>query len=897
MERAERRWWTMDAAEALAGLESGAHGLDEAEAARRLTLGGPNVIKESQRVNPLALLLRQFRSPLIYILLAAALLTLALRELTDTAIIAVALGLNAVVGFLQEYRAERALLALRQMTVPTAAVLRGGRDREVDSRGIVPGDILLLQSGNKVAADARLVHAVRLQVDESLLTGESTVVEKATSALPDHELPVADRLNMVYMGSVVTAGRAHAVVTSTGMSSQLGRIAGEMQRAEQPTSPLQLRMARFSRLLGVAILVVCGIAFPLGIAAGEPASTMLRTVVALIVAAIPEGLPVVLTVTLAIGVNRMARRNAIVRTLPAVETLGSCTVIASDKTGTLTENRMTVQAVYVGRRIYRATGRGDEVEGGFEADGQPFVPERGSPLWWTLLAGVLNNEASLHVMDGKLDVAGDPTEVALLVAGAKAGIFKGDAEEEFDATGAIPFESELRYSATYHIHEEHGSVLFVKGAPERVLAMCRDVAADRDRPTALIEREIMAAAASMGREGLRVLAFAYRASPEESLVDVTAEPGDLTLLGLVGMMDPPRPEASAAVAACEAAGIRVLMLTGDHASTASAIAALVGIDGGGETIEGRQIEAASDEDLDKIVSRARIYARVAPNHKLRIVEALRRRGEVVAVTGDGVNDAPALRAADIGVAMGMRGTDVAKEASDLVVTDDNFATIVSAVEEGRVVFDNVRKVTFFLLSTGIAVVIAVFVTLIGGFPLPLLPAQIIWVNLVTNGVQDIALAFEPGEADVLKKRPRPIGEGVISRVLWERTALVGLTIAAATLAFFLSERYLLDASLERARTMALTTMVLFQAVHVGNARSEHLSAFRKSPFSNRFLFLGTIVALAVHIGALYWGPTQALLEVEPLKLAEWLRIAPAALSVVLVVELHKIVRRPRDGVQ
>lgn len=894
MERAERRWWTMDAAETLAELESGPHGIDEAEAERRFTLAGPNVISEPEGISPLALLLRQFRSPLIYILLAAALLTLAMRELTDTAIITVALGLNAVVGFLQEYRAERALLALRQMTVPTAAVLRRGRDREVDSRGVVPGDILLLQTGNKVAADARLVHAVGLQVDESLLTGESTVVEKTTSALQDPELPVADRLNMVYMGTVVTAGRAHAVVTSTGMSSQLGRIAGEMQRAEVPTSPLQLRMARFSRLLGAAILVVCGIAFPLGIAAGEPASAMLRTVVALIVAAIPEGLPVVLTVTLAIGVNRMARRNAIVRTLPAVETLGSCTVIASDKTGTLTENRMTVQAVYVGGRTYRATGRGDDLDGGFEADGQRFVPVRGSPLWWTLLAGVLNNEASLHLMDGKLDVAGDPTEVALLVAGAKAGIFKGDAEEEFDATGAIPFESELRYSATYHIHEEHGSVLFVKGAPERVLAMCRDVA-DRDRPTALIEHEVMAAVASLGREGLRVLAFAYRASPEESLVDVTAEPRDLTLLGLVGMMDPPRPEAAAAVAACEAAGIRVLMLTGDHASTASAIASRIGIDAGGETIEGRQIEAASDEDLDEIVSRARIYARVAPAHKLRIVEALRRRGEVVAVTGDGVNDAPALRAADIGVAMGMRGTDVAKEASDLVVTDDNFATIVSAVEEGRVVFDNVRKVTFFLLSTGIAVVIAVFVTLIGGFPLPLLPAQIIWVNLVTNGVQGIALAFEPGEPDVLKKRPRPIGEGIVSRVLWERTALVGLTIAAATLAFFLSERYLLDASLERARTMALTTMVLFQAVHVGNARSEHLSAFRKSPFSNRFLFLGTVVALAVHIGALYWGPTQALLEVEPLKLAEWLRIAPAALCVVLVVELHKIVRRPRDG--
>ncbi len=890
----EKALWTRNADDVLAELGSSHHGLSQEEAERRLSIFGPNEIAEARRANAAAILLYQFKSPLIYILLASVVLTAGLREFTDTAIIGAILALNAVIGFVQEYRAERALEALRELTVPRAGVLRGGRDREIDSREIVSGDILLLQSGDRIPADGRLLRVSGFQVDESLLTGESTVVDKAVDALPDPDLPLADRANMVHMGAVTSRGRAHAVVTATGMATELGRIAGEVRETTAPASPLKRRMDRFARLLGTAIVVACLVVFPLGVGLGESMSTMLRIVVALIVAAIPEGLPVVLTITLAIGVGRMARRRAVVRTLPSVETLGSCTTIASDKTGTLTENRMTVQAIYTAEELYQVTGTGYELEGRITLNGQDADVGDKSPLYWTLLAGVLNNEASVYRSDSDADVRGDPTEIALLVAGAKARIWKGDAEETYPPIAGVPFEPERGYSATRHSGLRDGSqVTFVKGALERVLDMCVD-AQGRGRHLPLDRGALTAAADRLGMEGLRVLGLAYAIFPSGGALDIEAQLEGLTFLGLVGMLDPPRPEVPSAVAACRDAGIRVLMLTGDHRSTATAIAQRVGIHVNQGVVEGRHIEELNDAELDDAVSDGASFARVEPHHKLRIVQALQRQGEIVAVTGDGVNDAPALRAADLGVAMGQRGTDVAREASDLVIADDNFATIVAAVEEGRIIFDNIRNVTFFLLSTGITVVIAVFVSILGGFPLPLLPAQIIWVNLVTNGIQDMALAFEPGEKNVLRRPPRPIDEGIVSRVLWERTALVSVVIAAATLGFFLVEYYVADSSLEHARTTALTTIVLFQALHVGNARSERLSVFQKSPVSNPFLFVGTIVALSVHAGALYWAPTQHLLEVEPLDLLEWIRIGASAVSIVAVVELHKLYCLVRD---
>jgi Ca2+-transporting ATPase len=885
-------WWTLSVEDALARLGSGHHGLDEGEARQRLAQVGANTIQEARGVSPIVRFLNQFKSPLIYILLVSAALTTVLREYSDTAIIMAVLFLNATIGFFQEYKAERALLALREMTAPRAAVLRAGQDREIDSKDLVPGDILLLESGTKVPADGRLVQCSGLQVDESLLTGESTVVDKATDAIPDPALPLADRTNMVFMGSIVTRGRAHAVATATGMATALGRIAGEIRTAEDPPTPLQLRMTRFAKTIGAAIVVACAVAFPLGVSLGQSPSDMIRTVIALIVSAIPEGLPVALTLALAIGVSRMARRKAIVRSLPAVETLGSCNVIATDKTGTLTENRMTLQVIWAGGATYRVSGSGYEPSGSIQQDGRVLSLGPDSAAHRLLVGASLNNEASLYLADGTSVTRGDPTEIALLVAAAKAGIFKGDLEEDAPRVGWIPFEPERGFSATSHA-KDGSQTLFVKGAPERILPMCVAAIGPGDKPGPLDGALVAEQAELLGREGFRVLAFAE--GPSRTAVDTDTRLDSLTFVGLVGIMDPPRPEVPAAIAACKSAGIRVLMLTGDHRSTASAIAARVGIEPADDVVEGRAVERMDEAELAEACSKVSVFARVEPHHKLRIVQTLRRQGETVAVTGDGVNDAPALRAADIGVAMGMRGTDVAKEASSIVVTDDNFATIVAAVEEGRVVFDNVRKVTFFLLSTGIAAVIAIFAAILGGFPLPILPAQIIWVNLVTNGIQVSALAFEPGEKGTLRKPPRRKGEGILSGLLWERVAIVGVLIAIATLAFFLFEHYALDRTVEHARTMALTTMVMFQAIHVSNARSEHLSVFRKSPFSNPFLFVGTIAALLIHAGSLYLDPTQRLLEVQPLSLTEWLRIAVAAVSIILVMELHKLLRSPADA--
>jgi cation-transporting ATPase F len=881
--------WTLDVEDALAALGSSHHGLSEVEAAERLRRWGENVIEREQETSLLRIVLRQFQSPLIYILMLSALLTAVLRELTDTAIIGGVLVLNAAVGSFQEYKAGRALSALRRLTVPRATVLRGGREVEIDSRHIVPGDLVLVASGSRVPADARLLLANDLQTDESLLTGESTVVEKQVAPLIDAETPLAERTNMLYTGTTVTRGRGHALVVATGMATELGRIAGELRTTAEPVTPLRRRMDVFARIIGLAIVGACAVAFPLGVALGESVRTMVRTVIALIVAAIPEGLPVVMTLALAIGVGRMARRKALIRSLPAVETLGSCTVIASDKTGTLTENRMTVQALWVAGKTLEVTGTGYDLEGRIEEEGVPVEVEKGSPLHHLLLGAVLDNEASLWLQEEGVKTAGDPTEVALLILGAKAGIFRADAEETFTCTATLPFESDRRFSATVHRHPEGGWVTFVKGSLERVLAMCDRVDA-LEGWMAEWQAEIELVNVSLARRGLRVLAFASRRDSDEP-PELHSNLAGLAFTGLVAMMDPPRPEVPAAVAACRKAGIRILMITGDHAATALAIAKQVGM-APGRAVEGREVGRAKEGELEALCRENEVFARVEPAQKLRIVQTLRRLGDIVAVTGDGVNDAPALRAADIGVAMGGRGTDVAREAADIVVTDDNFATIVAAVEEGRVVFDNVRNVTFFLLSTGVAVVIAIFAAIIAGFPLPLLPAQIIWVNLVTNGVQDVALAFEPGEKGVLRRGPRPPGEGVLSAVLWERTALVGAVIAIATLSFFLTEYYVSDETLERARTMALTTMVLFQAVHVGNSRSEHLSAFQKSPISNPFLFVGTLTALLIHTGALYWAPTQTILEVEPLNLAEWARILAASLSVVAVVEVHKLLRRP-----
>lgn len=882
----DRSWWSIPAAETFDVLKTGQQGLSAEEADRRLEAFGPNQLEEERQTSAFTVLLRQFKSPLIYILIFAALVTLAIGEVVDTIVIAAVLGLNAVIGFTQERGAERGARALREMIVTRARVLRDGREQQIDARELVPGDLITVEAGAKVPADCRILVANALEVDESLLTGESTTVGKQVDVL-DTDVPLADRTNMLFTGSVITRGRGRALVVATAQNTQLGLIAGSIREIPQMDTPIQQRMARFARLIGIVVLIVSVVGFIGGLALGEDPQDLFLTFVALAVAAIPEGLPIVLTITLAIGVRRMAARHVIIRQLPAVETLGSCNVIGSDKTGTLTQNRMTVQRIYIPGREFAVTGSGYEAEGRVLLDGFEVDVAEQAELRLTLLAGVLCNDASISQEDHTLQAHGDPTEIALLVSGWKAGLVREELEEAYPRVREIPFDAETRYSATFH-RKDGRTIAFVKGAPERLVEMCAwSDTGERDR--------VLQTAHNMADEGLRVLAVACRewdGEPQQT----ESSPDHLStlrFLGLQGMMDPPRDEAIAAVRGCQEAGIRVVMITGDHAVTGLAIARELGIAAvSDKAVSGSELDRIDDEGLERLVQDVPVYARVSPQHKLRIVQALQRTDQVVAVTGDGVNDAPALRAADIGAAMGKSGTDVAKEAADMVITDDNFESIFAAVEEGRIVFDNVRKVTFFLIATGFGTVVAVLASLAFGFELPFRPAQLLWLNLVTNGIQDVALAFEPGEKDVLKRPPRSRHEGVISRLLWVRTAIAGSVLAAGTLLLFLLEVNS-DSSIEHARTVALTTMVLYQVFHLQNARSEHRSAFAVSPLSNRLLFVGTAIAVAIHAVALYLPPTQFILQVEPVSALTWVKMIGVASTVILAVEAHKVLTRPR----
>lgn len=863
---------TLEAEEAVARLGSGPHGLTSADARDRLATFGPNSLKEDHGVHPVIVMLRQFTNPIVALLLVAAVVTVFLQEHLDATVIAAAVVLNAVIGFFEERSAERSVRALMRMVAPQAHVIRDGREWLIESAHVVPGDVVLLESGWKVPADLRLLTTNALSVDESLLTGESTSVDKDEGAV-EAGTAVADRRCMAYAGTVITSGRGRGLVVATGEATELGAIAASMRREAQPPTPLQRRMTVFARVVGVAVVSAAAVAFVVGVAKGEPASSMFRVAVAMAVSAIPEGLPLAFTITLALGVRRMAGRNAIVRNLPAVEALGSTTVIGSDKTGTLTENRMTVMEVWTAGASISVERSGD----------REHLPEA---VRLTVLAGVLANEAEVFVMEDGPESHGDPTEVALLEAAAKFGIEHEEARNRYPSRREIPFEPVRQYSGSVR-EEEGGEVLYIKGGPERVLQMC-DRMMVGEQVVPLDAAAVHAAATELASRGLRVLAMARG---NEGWSPLPGDgPGGLVFLGMQGMMDPPREGVKEAILGCRRAGIRVVMITGDHAATALAIARQLGIAGAADgVLTGSAMAAISAEELPAACETVSVYARVAPDQKLQIVRALQSLGHVVAVTGDGVNDAPALKVADIGVAMGRSGTDVAREAADIVLTDDNFVSIHAAVEEGRVTFDNIRKVTFFLVSTGVAEVIAIMVALVAGWPLPFLAAQILWLNLVTNGLQDVALAFEPGEPGVLEQPPRSPREGLLSRMMWERTLLAGLVMSAGTLFMF---RWELDrgASDAVAQTTALTTMVLFQVMHVGNARTERQSAFRRSPFSNPFLFVCTAAALAAHVAALYLPATQYVLRFEPVSLDAWLRIVPVALSVIVVVELHKLVR-------
>ncbi|MBM4146021.1 MAG: HAD-IC family P-type ATPase [Nitrospira sp.] len=888
-------WYQVGVKELFQKLNTSENGLSETGIRQRLEQFGPNKLAEEERISRLKILLHQFTSPLIYILLIAGVVTLLLREYIDSGVIFAVVILNAIIGYFQEYKAEESVRALKKMVVPKAKVLREGKEKEIHSEELVPGDIVLLASGVRVPADLRLFKTIELKVEEAMLTGESVPAEKMTHPLKESNLTPGDQKNMAFMGTIVVSGRAKGVVVETGRRTLLGSIAQEVKEAGLVKAPLQVKIHNFARTIGFIVLGASSLLFLVGLLIGESAKNMFMTAIAAAVATIPEGLPIVVTIAMAVGVAKMARQNAIIRKLHAVETLGSTTVIGSDKTGTLTKNEMTVKLVFDGQHTYEVGGSGYEPKGEITREEISVDAGEVKNLIPVLRIGLLCNESNLYEEDGQYKIDGDPTEGALIVSAIKAGLKPEDEKEKYEQIAIIPFESDRGYMATLHKHRGK-KIIFVKGAPEKVLDMCAGSPDERE----FNKKEVHRVASEFAKEGLRVLAFAYRDAPPE-LEELTCREAEcrdidsgLVFAGLQGMIDPPRPEAIEAIEGCRKAGIRVVMITGDHAVTARAIAKKLGLaDENAEVLTGKDIEGMDDSLLFERVKSISVYARVSPQHKLRITQQLKEHGETVAVTGDGVNDAPALKTAHIGVAMGKTGTDVAKEASDMVLADDNFASIFHAVREGRIVFDNIRKVTFFLIPTGIAAILSILGTIILGVPIPYVPAQLLWINLVTNGLQDVALAFEPGEKNILGRPPRDPKEGIMNKLLIERTIIVGLLISAGVVYNFITALQAGD-SLEKARTVAVTTMVFFQFFQAWNSRSELQSIFRISPLSNPFLFYSMIAAFLAQLSVIYVPALQWVFRTEPISMNEWAQILMVSATVIIVVEADKWIRRRKN---
>ena len=876
----------------LASLQTSIHGLTQPEIAERLQRYGRNTLPRAQPSAIGTLFLSQFASPLIYVLVAAALLSVIIQQWSDAGFIAAVLLINAVIGTIQEFSAQRAATALRQLVTTCCRVLRNGDSYEIDAEELVPGDIVLLESGDRIPADLRLLACNDLVVDESLLTGESTAVLKNASTVFKADTPIGDRCNMAFAGSLVSRGRGQGVVVATGLDTELGHIATAVLGKRSAKAPLLVRMERFTRRVAIMVAVAAIIMAAVALSRDMPLTEIFLLAVALAVSAIPEGLPVALTVALAIGMRRMARRNVIVRRLVAVEALGSCTLIATDKTGTLTLNQLTVRRIaFPDNEPWQVTGSGIQAQGDIQIP--PTQSKSGAELLLNRLctAAVLANDASLSHRGDSWTHHGDAVDVAVLVMAHKAGVIQAETLNQHPQVGSIPFESERLFCASLNKVDSRKQV-FVKGALEKLLPMCTSMAApgrDRDLDRRLLETQ----AEDLASRGYRVIAFACGepALTTGAIFSETQLKG-LTLLGMIGMIDPLRGEAESAIASCRQAGIEVVMLTGDHPATALAIARKLELaDSADQIVTGPQLkQAAASGDMDQLTRQARVFARVEPRQKLDIVESLQRNGHFVAVSGDGANDAPALRAAQVGVAMGKSGTDVARETSDLVITDDNFASIVAGVEEGRIAYANVRKVIFLLISTGAAELVLFTLALLTAQALPLLAVQLLWLNLVTNGIQDVALAFEPAEGDELTRPPRSPRETIFNRLMIERvliSAVVIGTTAFLTFQWLLNQGYTLD----EARNGTLLLMVLFENIHVFNSRSETHSALRHNPLRNPVLLFGTVTAQLVHIGAMYTPWISDVLRIQPVSPQHWLELLGLALTVLVAMESHKAYRR------
>lgn len=861
-------------------------GLDAEEAVQRQRHEGFNELPEAPPASPLKLFLSQFTSVIVWVLIGAAVLSGLLDDWLDAAAIMAIVFLNGVLGFIQEFRAERSLAALRRMSVAMAHVIRQGGLESIPARELVPGDLVVLEAGDRISADARLIYTAGFQTQEASLTGESTPVQKDAHVVLPPDVPLADRTNMAFMGTIAVSGKSRALVVTTGLNTELGRIAGMIQRAtaaEKVETPLQRRLEQFGYTLLWLALAVVAIVFGLGYWRGEPLLEMFLTSVSLAVAAVPEGLPAVVTITLALGVTRMAKRHALIRKLPAVETLGSATVICTDKTGTLTKNEMTVTKVCVGDEAFEVTG-----------EGAP-LPSRASGIEQLLTAAVLCNGATLHEENGVRHVIGDPTEGALLVLAEKFGMTKQALEREAPFESEIPFDAE-RKMMTMIRRTRAGSMAYVKGAPDVLLSRCTHRLGLDGHVEPLSDRrrqEILETNGTLARQALRVLAVAHRLleMPRDGSQTATVEQ-ELIFLGLVAMKDPLRQEAVDAVRLCREAGITTAMITGDHKDTAVAIARELGLyQGDSSALSAHDLDKLTDEQLVQRVESVLVYARVSAEHKLRIVQAWKRRGAIVAMTGDGVNDAPAIKAADIGVAMGIAGTDVTKEAADMVVTDDNFASIAAAVEEGRAVFDNIRKTVHFLLSCNFSEVLVMLFSTLLGLPLPLLPIQILWMNLVTDGIPALALAVDPKAPDLMKRRPRRPDARLLDGKRLVAVGVEGLMLSVIALGAFMFSLYGWHQTVEQARTVAFTVMVVAQLVHAFNCRSERLSLFQVGLGTNRSLLWAVSLSLVMQLAVLTVPAASLIFKVAPLPLEDWELMAVMVLLPLIIVEAAKWIKR------
>ncbi|APV44979.1 Ca2+-transporting ATPase [Dehalogenimonas formicexedens] len=882
----ESNWHSLPPDEVLKKLDTASSGLSRVEAKKRLEQYGPNALAEKPGKPLWLVFLSQFANPLVYVLFAAAAISIFTGHGVDTLTIFGVLLVNAVIGYIQETRAEKAMAALKEMTAPQANVRRDGRLHVIPARELVPGDIIILAAGDRVPADARLMQVNGLESNESALTGESETVKKSLPPL-SADATLGDRTNLIFQGTSVTKGQGEAVVVATGMATELGRIAGSLEEIPQERTPLQKNIARLSTTLVIILLGVCALILAAGLIRGLGLTDMVLFAVAAAVSAIPEGLPAVVTVVLAIGMRIMANRHAIIRRLVAVETLGSATVICSDKTGTLTINQMTLRKLFLDGRSLEVTGEGYRPEGEFKEGRRTVEIAKDEALIKILRVGVLANDASITTGAECCEIFGDPTEAALLVAAAKAGITKNELEKSEPRLDELPFSSELQYMAALNAGADNHRTVNLKGAAEKVLDMCKLIWRDGKavKLDAAARNQVTQEIESMAASGLRVLALAS-AELDNSGADfggLSFEDG-LVFIGLVGIADPPRPEARDAVALAKGAGIRVIMITGDHVSTAKAIAKQVGIDGE-QALTGAELSAMDEADFTRSVEKISVYARIEPLQKLRIVKTLKSRGEVVAVTGDGVNDAPALKAADIGVAMGKSGTDVAREAADMVLTDDNFTSVVAAVEEGRGIFNRLRSVFYYLLASNIGelLALAAAIAIIG--EAPLLAVQILWVNVVTDATLTVPLALEPRRGDELDGPPRSPDVGLLyPGMAWR----IGYTAAImGTAVFGIFWWGLQHETIEQARTLAFCTIVSFELFKGFVARTDDKPVLRIGLFSNRWFLLALGIAVLLQLAAVYLPFMQAAFHTAPPSLTDWLIILGAGLSIFVIEELRK----------